>query len=180
MGRNSLTVRALCVFATLMVFLPVRSPRPAEPDVPQEAASLRSPVVEIALRLEGVPYRPGGSDESGLDCSGLTYHVYQQLGLALPRTAAAQFAGLPEATAPEPGDLIFFAIEGERISHVGIYVGDRKFLHAPSSGGQVRIDLLDADYWNRRYRGVRRPVLPSTGPVPTSEPLVTGESDGAP
>ena len=163
-----------------LALLPVGILVSAEPEALPEHAPSRSSVLEIALSLEGVPYRPGGSDGSGLDWSGLTYHVYQQLGLILPRTAAAQFAALPEATDPEPGDLVFFAIEGDHISHVGIYLGEGKFLHAPSSGGQVRIDLLAADYWNRRYRGVRRPALPEVAvapALPTTAPSVADESN---
>ena len=114
-----------------------------------------------ALGLVGTPYRTAGSDPGiGFDCSGLVVFVYRDAaGLALPRGTVDQFA--LKAPAPSPkamrtGDLVFFATGKNGVSHVGIYVGEGRFVHAPNHGGRVRLDRLDDAYWNPRYRGARR------------------------
>lgn len=121
-------------------------------DVAREAAF-------IALSLVDTPYRYGGNTpDGGFDCSGLIVYVYRSAaGLALPRTVA-QLAGvgLPvRARARRTGDLVLFDTTG-RFSHAGIYVGDGRFVHAPSTGGRVRLDGVFAQYWRPRFSGVRR------------------------
>lgn len=113
-----------------------------------------------AFNLVGTPYRWGGnSPETGFDCSGLINYVFSETaGLSLPRTTAG-LSQLPHA-APSgdlrPGDLLLFSTQGKRVNHAGIYIGEGRFLHAPSTGGKVRIDDLQASYWQRSYKSARR------------------------
>jgi cell wall-associated NlpC family hydrolase len=109
----------------------------------------RSRIVFTALQMVGVPYRYGGSTPAGFDCSGLVQYAYRSAGIRVPRTAVEQFrASLPvdldEAAA---GDLLFFRNSGS--SHVGIYVGDNRFVHAPSTGRDVQITSLSDPYYKR-------------------------------
>ncbi|CAM3993158.1 C40 family peptidase [Bordetella bronchialis] len=113
-----------------------------------------------ALNYLGIRYRSGGeSPSTGFDCSGLVGYVAEQsLGLKLPRTAAEMFqVGTPVARNDlQVGDLVFFNTMGRRYSHVGIYLGEDRFVHSPSRGGVVRIERMDMAYWNKRYNGARR------------------------
>ncbi|HEY6326313.1 MAG TPA: C40 family peptidase [Candidatus Cybelea sp.] len=108
-----------------------------------------------ALRFLGVPYSFGGTSTSGFDCSGFVQHVFAMLGIALPRTADAQYdAGHRAVGGPRPGDLVFFDTYGG-VSHVGIYLGEGKFVHASSSHG-VMVSHLSESYWAARYVGAKR------------------------
>ena len=122
-------------------------------------AILRNDIIETAQGFIGLPYRWGGSSaEEGFDCSGLTTAVYQLNGLDLPRTSAEQFrVGTPvHREGLNRGDLVFFAISGGRkVSHVGIYAGKGRFIHAPGRGKAVREDLLSEAYYKARYMGGR-------------------------
>jgi cell wall-associated NlpC family hydrolase len=124
-----------------------------------------SDLVMTAMNFLGVPYRLGGnSEQSGFDCSGFTRHIFENsIGLVLPRRADEQAttAGLLNIhrTELKPGDLVFFNTMRRTFSHVGIYVGDGKFIHAPRTGGAVRIEDMRASYWARRYTGARRADL---------------------
>ncbi len=117
-------------------------------------------VVAQARAYTGTAYRAGGATPAGFDCSGFVQYLYAQIGVALPRTAAAQFdvgaSIAPRAIAP--GDLVFFRTEGRRVSHVGVATGDGYFIHAPNARSRVRVDRLDAAYWDDRYAGARRVV----------------------
>jgi cell wall-associated NlpC family hydrolase len=117
-------------------------------------------LVSSAMGLLGVPYSYGGNDvDSGLDCSGLVRLVYEQsLGKILPRRAAEQAAATEAIDSSElkPGDLVFFNTMKRAFSHVGIYVGEGKFIHAPRSGAQVRIEDMRLGYWTTRFNGARR------------------------
>ncbi|MGY0561473.1 MULTISPECIES: C40 family peptidase [unclassified Luteimonas] len=145
--------------------------RPAAP-APSSASSNQWPVMSPsdptaanavtirAIGLVGTPYRYGGNTpQGGFDCSGLVNYVYSDmLGLRLPRTTRDLFAWQGPRIAPErlaAGDLVFFGSRGS-VSHVGIYVGEGRFVHAPSSGGTVRLDHLDGHYWRDHYTGSRR------------------------
>ena len=113
----------------------------------------------MAMGLLGVPYRYGGaSPERGFDCSGLVYYVLRHSGAEVPRLTNEQYTqSLPVGlTELRPGDLVFFRTEGLSVSHVGIYLGDEQFIHAPSSGRAVTIERLDVPYWRERFlRGGR-------------------------
>jgi cell wall-associated NlpC family hydrolase len=111
-------------------------------------------VARIALRYRGVPYRWGGTEPSGFDCSGFVQHVYAQVGLKLPRSAAQQYAhGMP-VTREElrPGDLVFF----DRLRHNGIYIGQGRIVHAGQTGKHVSVALLDEGWFRARWVGARR------------------------
>ena len=117
-------------------------------------------MLDTALSYLGVPYRFGGaSPRTGFDCSGLVNHVFRQtFGLSLPRTAReiARNGAAVARGALLPGDLVFFNTRGFLNSHVGIYLGDSKFVHAPNSRGRVRIDDMDNTYYRTRFNGARR------------------------
>ncbi len=125
-----------------------------------DTSNVASQLLDTALGLIGVPYRFGGSNpQTGLDCSGLVRYVYANtLGLVLPRRAADQ----AKVTTPigrdelQPGDLVFFNTMRRAFSHVGVYLGDGKFLHAPSKGDSVKISDMNDRYWARRFNGARR------------------------
>jgi cell wall-associated NlpC family hydrolase len=115
-------------------------------------------VLDAAESRLGAPYRYGGAGPDAFDCSGLVTYAYRQLGVAVPRTAAQQFAAATPVPRGElrPGDLVFFRLEGRDVTHVGIYAGDGRFVHAPQSGGNVRMARLDDEYFGRRYAGAGR------------------------
>src|SRR5262245_38910873 len=115
-------------------------------------------LVGTALSFRGTPYRNGGSDPSGFDCSGFTQYVYAQYGIPIGRDVREQFRhGQPIETRDlAPGDLVFFDTSEGGVSHVAIAVGGNQFVHAPSSTGVVRVERLSATYWSRRYVGARR------------------------
>ncbi len=117
-------------------------------------------LVDQALAYLGIRYRFGGtSPETGLDCSGLVLNVFRNaVGLDLPRTAH-EMATLGEKIGRQelkPGDLVFFNTMRRAFSHVGIYLGDGKFVHAPSGGGKVRVESMGTRYWSQRFNGARR------------------------
>ena len=116
-------------------------------------------LVDQALALRGTPYRLGGEDPpTGLDCSGLVRYVFHAEGIVLPRTVVEQFAIGMSVKGPDlqPGDLIFFDTTEPGPSHVGIAVDAETFVHAPGSGGVVRVERLASRYWKDRLRGIRR------------------------
>jgi hypothetical protein len=117
-------------------------------------------MLDTALSYLGVPYRFGGaSPRTGFDCSGLVNHVFRQaFGLSLPRTAREIARNGAAVARGEllPGDLVFFNTRGFLNSHVGIYLGDSKFVHAPNARGRVRIDDMDNTYYRTRFNGARR------------------------
>jgi murein DD-endopeptidase len=135
---------AACATTTTTVSTPQRS-------LPDMAAS-------NAAKMVGKPYKYGGSSPSGFDCSGLVQFSYQQAGLALPHNTVQQRRVSKHVKVSElkRGDLLFFDQEGKKNSHVGIYLGERRFVHAPSSGKQVRNDTLDNPYWKKHLSEVRR------------------------
>jgi cell wall-associated NlpC family hydrolase len=134
--------------------------------VTQTMGNKASELVVSAMSALGVPYRRGGNNfESGFDCSGFVRAMYQQtVGLILPRRAEQQAAATQAIDRAElaPGDLVFFNTMKRAFSHVGIYVGDNKFIHSPKPGAEVRLDDLRMNYWNRRFDGARRVTDPST------------------
>jgi cell wall-associated NlpC family hydrolase len=141
---------------------PVPAPSTPAPTPPRRDS--RPPIVDgyalagTALALRGAPYRNGGSDPNGFDCSGFTQYVFSQYGVALPREVREQYRrGTPvDPEALAPGDLIFFATTDPGVSHVAIAIGGDEFVHAPSSTGVVRVERIRSSYWSQRFVGVRR------------------------
>ncbi|HOG65716.1 MAG TPA: C40 family peptidase [Spirochaetota bacterium] len=121
-----------------------------------QPAGKRGDVVTIARRYLGTPYRYGGSDPRGFDCSGFVLYVFGQVGVRLPHTAAGQFGQLQKIQTPQPGDLVFFHTYGAGVSHVGIYAGNNQFIHSPRAGKTVEYTDMRIEYWRTRYRGARR------------------------
>ncbi len=145
---------AACLILSCLAWFPAAHAGESAEDVPMYAVS-----------LVGSPYRLGGdSPETGLDCSGFVGHVFRQVaGLVLPRdtrtlSESTQILGAPEL---RPGDLVFFNTAKRAFSHVGIYLGDRRFVHASSSRtGRVMVSSLDERYWRERFDGARRVATP--------------------
>ncbi len=130
--------------------------------VDQDVTDLRKALIGMAMKLRNIRYARGGHDPStGFDCSGFVRYVFAHaIGLNLPHNSAAQFlAGLKVKRGDmEPGDLVFFRTHGKRrISHVGIYISDGRFIHSPTSGKSVEISSLDESYWSKRFAGAKRP-----------------------
>lgn len=117
-------------------------------------------VILQGLKLVGVRYRFGGNDEdSGLDCSGFVRLVFKDsIGTALPRTARemSEIGQRIDTSQLKPGDLVFFNTMRRAFSHVGIYLGDNHFMHAPRTGAEVRVESMESSYWMQRYNGARR------------------------
>jgi len=134
----------------------------AATDPAGEAVDLRQALVALAMTLRDVRYVRGGSSPStGFDCSGFVRYVFAHaIGLRLPANSARQFlAGIKvKRTDMQPGDLVFFRTRGhKRISHVGIYLDNGRFIHSPSAGKSVEVSSLDEGYWAKRFAGARRP-----------------------
>jgi cell wall-associated NlpC family hydrolase len=112
----------------------------------------------MALGFRGVPYRNGGSDPSGFDCSGFIQYVFKHSGTVLPREVRDQFVlgEVVDRDDVQAGDLIFFETVARGASHVGLAIGGDEFVHAPSSRGVVRVERFTSTYWARRYVGTRR------------------------
>lgn len=137
-----------------------------------------SELVVAAMNFIGLPYRRGGGNEEGFDCSGFTRHIFGlSLGLTLPRRSdeQARSSALTSVAREElkPGDLVFFNTLKRAFSHVGIYVGEGKFIHSPRTGGDVRIEDMRNSYWTNRFNGARRVdagVLPARESAPAAQP----------
>jgi cell wall-associated NlpC family hydrolase len=134
-----------------------------------DVAHRASDLVVTAMGFLGVPYRRGGnSADTGFDCSGFVKAMYEQtVGLILPRRANEQAAATQKIDKRDlqPGDLVFFNTMRRAFSHVGIYVGDNKFIHSPKPGAQVRVEDMGVSYWASRFDGARR-VVTATPPAP--------------
>lgn len=134
-----------------------------------QASDHAQELVRSALQFLGVPYRRGGnSAETGFDCSGFVRTTFQQaLGLMLPRRAAEQAAATHKIGKDElrPGDLVFFNTLRRAYSHVGIYLGEGRFIHAPRRGATVRVESMDTRYWRTRFNGARRALHDAEPPA---------------
>jgi cell wall-associated NlpC family hydrolase len=153
-ARQLSTVRAAKV-ATRAETVPAKASYGAPPSgsIPGDRFSS---VVGIAMRYLGTPYVYGGASPSGFDCSGLVMYVYAQVGVSLAHYTGAQWSYSNSVSVPrnqlEPGDLVFFA----GLGHVGIYVGNGQFIHAPHTGSVVRIDSLGSGWYASEYDGAKR------------------------
>ncbi len=149
--------RGLILIAAVLLAACGRGAVRDAPSLSPVASRLAESITVQAIGLHGTPYRYGGNTPAGgFDCSGLIVYVYREgAGVSLPRSVRAMAEG-PWPKVPirqlTSGDLVFFAIDGRQLNHAGIYVGDGRFVHAPSSGGTVRLDRLDSSYWAPRVR----------------------------
>jgi cell wall-associated NlpC family hydrolase len=134
-------------------------------DGASHVAHRASELVVTAMGFLGVPYRRGGNSvETGFDCSGFVKAMYEQtVGLILPRRANEQAAATQkiERNELQPGDLVFFNTLRRTFSHVGIYIGNNKFIHSPKPGAQVRVEDMGVPYWATRFDGARRVLTPA-------------------
>src|SRR5262245_48308685 len=135
---------------------------PSPPTVAASAASNGYAISGSALQLRGTPYRNGGHDPSGFDCSGFVWYVFDQNGVQVPRTVAEQFRAGTDVDPADlrAGDLVFFdTVNGpvrQTATHVGVSIGGDEFIHAPSTTGEVRVERLGSTYWAPRLVGARR------------------------
>ena len=178
---SPLRITALAALVTCLVAgVPARASSPVEAGLLGQAKSTvatvwsgAQDVAMFALGLIGVEYRFGGNTpEEGLDCSGLVRHVFQQVtGVSLPRTSKEMSrVGAPIGVAElKVGDLVFFDTRRFAYSHVGIYLGDQRFIHAPSRGSEVEIARMSDGYWRKHFSGARRLVGVLPGLVPTAQ-----------
>ena len=162
--RRARAARAACAIGLALLTANCATARrapqvPPPPAAPPPAAYLDGfAVATTALALQGVPYRLGGDDPSGFDCSGLVQYVFARHGRALSRVVRQQYeeGRQVDAGAVRPGDLVFFVTDGRNVSHVGIAIGGDRFVHAPNSRGVVRVESLGSEYWSRHFAGARR------------------------
>lgn len=165
-NRFSGAIHGAVLLAALQVYAPSRAAEmppaesPAHSSNPEYFTDRASELAMRAMALVGIQYKyDGNSPENGLDCSGLVHFVFKEAwGTALPRTTeelsrVGQEIGTHEL---RPGDLVFYNTLKRAFSHVGVYLGDNKFVHSPSSGGKVRIERMDVHYWQKRFNGARR------------------------
>src|SRR6476469_3935685 len=137
-------------------------PNPPSPPAAQVQPPIAEPnhveLLETALSYRGSPYRNGGSDPTGFDCSGFVQWVFAQHGVRLPRAVEDQYqlGSAIDRDAVQPGDLVFFETVSHGASHVGIALGGNQFVHAPSSRGVVRVESYTIAYWKQRFVGARR------------------------
>jgi cell wall-associated NlpC family hydrolase len=120
-------------------------------------SSFRERIVHSAMAMMGTPYRYGGATPNGFDCSGLVVYSYKQAGVRVPRTSREQYrkAKPVPVSAARPGDLVFFGTN-HKVSHVGIYLGDDEFIHAPEAGQNVKISSIRDDYYRAHFAGIGR------------------------
>lgn len=153
------------ICALWMVLPGVHAAEPAISSEPtlasfHDLAARASELAVRALGMIGIRYKYGGTEpENGLDCSGLVRHVFKEAwGAELPRTSEeiSRLGEHVDARELQPGDLVFYNTLRRGFSHVGIYLGENRFIHAPSGGGKVRIESMDLSYWKKRFNGARR------------------------
>ena len=115
-------------------------------------------LANIALGLRGSRYRYGGATRDGFDCSGLVFYAHRQIGLTVPRTSRDQAEKAEEVKSRklQPGDLVFFRIDSRRVNHVGIYIGERQFVHAPGAGKPVTVNSLDDEFYEKNFESAGR------------------------
>lgn len=137
-----------------------------------------------AMSVVDARYRYGGnSPETGIDCSGLVRYVYKKAwGAELPRTAVAisEFGESIETGELQPGDLVFYNTQRRSFSHVGIYLGNNQFVHAPSKGGKVRVENMGGRYWQARYNGARRIADPERERIENENIIQSFRNEGRP
>jgi murein DD-endopeptidase len=157
-AKHRVALAALLLQGACATAVVQRTPGSAPPQPAAVADPVASRAADNALAMLGKPYRHSGNTPAGFDCSGLVQYSYSKAGVNLPRETQAQRreGHLVRASELRRGDLVFFDQEGKKSSHVGIYVGQGRFVHAPSTGGRVRNDGLDAAYWRTHFVEARR------------------------
>ena len=150
----------IAILLTMMVIL---SGCASSPEIPEQATirasnEVASKAVDYAREMLGKPYKYAGDTPAGFDCSGLVKYSYGRAGLSMPRDTQAQhrMSVLVSMRSLREGDLLFFDQEGKKKSHVGMYIGNGRFIHAPSSGGKVRTDSINAEFWKKHLVEARR------------------------
>lgn len=175
MAANNLATPDLLVGQVLRIPVAITQVNPAAPPPAGTAVSVQvaeplpspslafeadHPLVQSALRFLGTPYRYGANSDVSVDCSAFVQRVFSEVGIDLPRTSREQWAALPGVQGElRLGDLVFFSFGGKQIDHVGIFLGRGVFAHANSYGSRVVIESLNAPYYQKVYRGARRPDL---------------------
>ncbi|HKB82539.1 MAG TPA: C40 family peptidase [Burkholderiales bacterium] len=134
------------------------SPEVPEPTTVRASNEVAAKAIVYAKEMLGKPYKYAGDTPAGFDCSGLVKYSYGRAGISMPRDTQAQhrMAVLVPIRSLREGDLLFFDQEGKKKSHVGMYLGGGRFIHAPSSGGKVRTDSLNAEFWKKHFVEARR------------------------
>lgn len=159
-GRLRLAALGAMLAASLAACTPFRPGLPGDGGTGDPGHAL----LQAAESRLGAPYRYGGTGPDAFDCSGLVTYAHREVGVPVPRTAAQQFAAATPVPRGDlrPGDLVFFRLAGREVSHVGIYAGGNRFVHAPQGGGHVRMASLDDEYFRRSFAGAGRlyPVHP--------------------
>lgn len=155
-ARVSLRLSPLLLIAVLAGC--AGSPAVAEAPATRANDEAARKAVAFAREMIGKPYRYAGDTPAGFDCSGLVRYSFGRAGISMPRATPAQRNATTRISVRSlrPGDLLFFDQEGKKASHVGVYLGDGRFVHAPSTGGRVRTDSLGADYWKKHFVEARR------------------------
>ena len=150
----------LAIWLTMMAMLAGCASSSEIPEQTSVRASneVASKAIVYAKQMLGKPYMYAGETPAGFDCSGLVKYSYGRAGISLPRDTQAQrrMSVLVSMRSLREGDLLFFDQEGRKTSHVGMYLGNGRFIHAPSSGGKVRTDSLSAEFWKKHLIEVRR------------------------
>lgn len=150
----------LAILLTMMAMLAGCA---SSPEIPQQTTvrasnEVASKAVVYAREMLAKPYRYAGDTPAGFDCSGLVKYSYGRAGVSMPRDTQAQrrMSVLVSMRSLREGDLLFFDQEGKKTSHVGLYLGNGRFIHAPSSGGKVRTDSINAEFWKKHLVEARR------------------------
>jgi cell wall-associated NlpC family hydrolase len=158
-NNRTFKINSAVIGFLLLITLSLLSGCATTPEI--KPSSQISPATNLALSLQGTPYRYGkASPEEGFDCSGFVKYVYQKQGINLPRTVKDMASYLPEIPKDDivSGDLVFFNTDEQSLSHVGIYINNNKFIHAPSQKtGKVLVSSLNNQYWQKHYICARRP-----------------------
>jgi len=155
-------VKALLIIGVVLLAFSGCASAPVTPTSTAKAtaADRGDAAAALAAKMVGKPYKYGGASPAGFDCSGLVSYSFKQAGVALPHNTTQQRAAsrLVKVAELRRGDLLFFDQEGKKHGHVGIYLGEGRFVHAPSSGKSVRNDALSNPYWKKHLTEARRPV----------------------
>ena len=153
-------LRWLAILPGMVATLAACSGSPQVPELTTVRASneTAAKAIDYAKQMLGKPYQYAGDTPQGFDCSGLVKYSYGRAGISMPRDTQSQrrMSMLVSIHALREGDLMFFDQEGKKSSHVGMYLGKGRFIHAPSSGGKVRTDSIDAEFWKKHFVEARR------------------------